>query len=793
MPQHLMILPSLACPASCKYCFGPHKGGPSMGREMVEAVARWQNTIGSNNPLDITFHGGEPLVLGADFYRMALPLLRQELAPRQVSFSLQSNLWLLTDELCELFREYRVSLSTSLDGPETINDAQRGQGYFRRTMTGIERSRAHGMEVGCICTFTHQSAVRAQEVFDFFTREELRFSIHAALPALGHTNNGWVLTPEAHGQLLIEMLERYLANLDKVRISTLDAMCRSVSAGHGGICTFGDCLGAYLAVDPQGWIYACQRLAGMPEYRLGNVLDCPSLEMLAAAPAWRMFQERQENIEQECGGCPHLIYCRGGCPYNALTSNNGKLDHSFRDPHCPAYKRVFDHITNQALEEVFSEQNLSVIVEDGPGKYGLMQKGRLLQLMRGGPHPQTVIRRSRELVAAVALAVSESPIEALHKLYRAGLVTQPERALGSLKSLRNRLDTQSQQELVNAYLHVTYACNLTCNHCYANAGPIEKPSMPVADILRLVLEAAEAGFRKVVITGGEPLVLPQREELLDALAGIRQQVKPTQSVLRTNLAYPLTSDLVEKLAHSTDQVVVSLDGDETSHDARRGVGIYAYTVANLKELLKANPTTKVSITAVLTNEQMEGPEAEAVTSLGDKLGIRVRLKSVLPLGRGAELGLQPAYYNSLDDIHEKLSYGTPFTATCGLGMNLYIGPDGTCYPCYALMSKRHMLGNAIDEGLMAVLERNKAYQQVTVDSNLRCRSCVLRYVCGGFCRAWSVDGDPNASPVDCNALHSRALKLLGGAIDVLNVPLSSWTVAGLPLPEIIHRTIELKQ
>lgn len=154
MSRHLMLVPSLACPASCVYCFGPHEGGPPMRRETVKAVVRWQNALDGNEPLEITFHGGEPLVPGADFYRMALLLLREGLAPRQVRFGMQSNLWLLTDELCELFREHDVSLGTSLDGPEPINDAQRGEGYFRRTMAGMERARAHGLGVGCICTFT---------------------------------------------------------------------------------------------------------------------------------------------------------------------------------------------------------------------------------------------------------------------------------------------------------------------------------------------------------------------------------------------------------------------------------------------------------------------------------------------------------------------------------------------------------------------------------------------------------------------------------------------------------------
>jgi len=562
-------------------------------------------------------------------------------------------------------------------------------------------------------------------------------------------------------------------------ISTFDAMARGISSGQGGICAFDDCLGDYLTVGPDGGIYSCNRFAHHPEWRLGDVRDQPNLDTLAQSPAWQQLRQRELTVHEDCGDCLHLNYCKGGCAYNAVTGGNDR-----RDPHCSAYKRLFDHITNRALDEVFSEENLDAVVADGPGEYDLLRKGKLLQIMRGGPHPQKVARRARELVAAVALAVSDSPETALHKLDRAGLITSPDLALQSLTALRSQLDTQSQQGLVNAYIHVTYACNLTCTHCYARSGPERKlPVMEVDEIVRLVHEAAQVGFGKAVITGGEPMVHPHRDALLHALAALRDDVKPLQTVIRTNLAYRLMPELVERLAHSTDQVVVSVDGDQASHDARRGAGTYACTVENLRRLLAVNPSAEVGITAVLTTEQIAGSEGDTVRALGEELEIRVCFKTVLPIGRGDDLSLTPAFYSSLDDNADAIAYGVGPAATCGLGMNLYVGPRGGCYPCYALMGARHDLGNALDDGLVAVLDKNQTYQRVTVDSNRQCSRCALRYLCGGFCRAWSTTDDPDDPPTDCAALHERARCLLLGALDTLDVSVAQWLAAGLPLPQ----------
>ncbi len=789
MSRHLMLVPSLACPASCAYCFGPHAGGPPTTQATLEAVVQWQNALGDREPLEITFHGGEPLVPGVNFYRMALPLLRNGLSPRRVRFSLQSNLWLLTDDLCELFREYNVSIGTSLDGPEPINDVQRGQGYFRRTMAGIEQARVYGLDVSCICTFTAQSAPRADAIFDFFISKGLGFSIHAALPSLGSSDNGWSLSSAAHGELLVNMLDRYLANLDKIRISTLDSMCWSISANHGGICTFGDCLGEYLAVAPNGDIYSCQRFIGMREYGLGNVCNYPTMKILSETPAWRLFQERQDHIAAECGDCAHLAFCRGGCPYNVLAANKGKFNGTLRDPHCLAYKRAFSYITNRALAEVFSEENLRAVAVHGPGKYGLMRKGELLQIVRGGPHPQELAKQSRKIVAAVALAASSSPQEAVERLRRAGLVTDPVRALQSVTMLKNRLCSQSQN-LGNIYICITGGYNLVCDHCYAPASPYQINSfMAVEDMAYLVQEAARAGFGKAVIIGGEPMIHPQREALWDALVRNRREAKPMKIVLYTNLTYPLSPDLLERLAHSADQIVVSLDGDEITHDAQRGASTYARTVTNLRALTsltnQQNLKTQFGLTAVLIPEQGDESKGDAVRALGQELGVPVRFKLVLPLIGAAGQVLAPNH-SLLEDNSELLAYAAQPRSTCGLGMNLYIAPDGKCYPCYALMSEAHTLGKVRSDGLAAVLARNDAYRRVTVDSNQQCHHCVLRYLCGGFCQAWRCSDNPDAPPTDCSVLQQRAHSLLMGALEVLNTNVEQWTAAMLPVRRNVY-------
>jgi uncharacterized protein len=348
-----------------------------------------QSGDGADKGLEIIFHGGEPLVVGPAWFRMALPRLRHGLGPDRVRFSIQSNLWLLTEQLCELFREHGVSVGTSLDGPADINDVQRGVGSFARTMAGIELARRHDLPVGVICTVTSRSAQHVDEIFDFFVAQGLDFGVHPALPSLHHRGaDRWSLDAKSYGDVLVGLLDRYLASQGTVRISTLDSMARGLSAGRGEICIFGDCLGEYLAIGPDGLIYPCQRFAGMAEFAIGDVGRRPGPAELRESPAWRAFAAREENIAETCGGCPYLAMCRGGCPYAALTVPQVRHVHGSRDPICGAYRRTFNAVTERAMAEVFSPENLRAAVERSDRTFGLLQRGRLLSIMTRGARPR---------------------------------------------------------------------------------------------------------------------------------------------------------------------------------------------------------------------------------------------------------------------------------------------------------------------------------------------------------------------------------------------------------------------
>ncbi len=357
-PFHVMIIPTLGCPSKCHYCWSSDEGSPKMSIDTVREIAAWLKDYRSDQ-VTITFHGGEPLLAGAEFYRQALPLLSGELAHLAPTFALQSNLWLLTPELAQVLAEYHIPIGSSIDGPEEITDAQRGKGYFAKTMRGYETARANGLEVRFICTFTNRSVREKEAIVNFFLERGFPLKLHPALPSLRSEDpKEWALEPEEYGELLVYLLDTYLENLGRIEIMNINDLCKCIFTRHGTVCTFVDCMGTTLAVGPDGSIYPCYRFVGMPEYVMGNVRDHPTEEDLARSEAWKLMHAFKEYVDRECAGCAHVRYCRGGCPYNAIAPTDGEVRGV--DPHCIAYKRIFGEITDRLNEEMYGSGDMEM-------------------------------------------------------------------------------------------------------------------------------------------------------------------------------------------------------------------------------------------------------------------------------------------------------------------------------------------------------------------------------------------------------------------------------------------------
>lgn len=360
--MHVMIIPTMGCPANCSYCWSSETTSLVMTKETMDDIIDWLKEF-KKEPVTFTFHGGEPLLAGYDFYEYALENISTKLDFLYPAYAIQTNLWKMDDKLAELFKKYDIPIGSSLDGSKKFNDLQRGVGYYENTLAGYEIAKKHGLRCSFISTFTNYSIQYKEEIFNFFKENGFNMKIHPALPSIkSHKSDDFALEPEDYGELLLYLLDQYLDLADQIELKNIDHLCKGVFMKTGFVCTYVDCMDSTFAIGPDGNIYPCYRFVDMPDYVIGHVSDKPTYEQLMDSKAEKLLHDYKEFVDEDCKDCKHIKYCRGGCPYNALVMSNHEVTQV--DPHCTAYKMIFDKISELMDEQLnFSFDELDRTVE----------------------------------------------------------------------------------------------------------------------------------------------------------------------------------------------------------------------------------------------------------------------------------------------------------------------------------------------------------------------------------------------------------------------------------------------
>lgn len=128
---------------------------------------------------------------------------------------------------------------------------------------------------------------------------------------------------------------------------------------------------------------------------------------------------------------------------------------------------------------------------------------------------------------------------------------------------------QAPDRLRTIQIHPTKKCNLTCLHCYSSSGPGYQEALNLADLKSFLAYAFDHGFNNISVSGGEPFLYKDLEELLKFSRSIGYQ-----NTMASN-GMLLHSERAKRVLDFVDLIAISVDGPQTLHDKiRNQAGAY---------------------------------------------------------------------------------------------------------------------------------------------------------------------------------------------------------------------------
>jgi len=112
-------------------------------------------------------------------------------------------------------------------------------------------------------------------------------------------------------------------------------------------------------------------------------------------------------------------------------------------------------------------------------------------------------------------------------------------------------------------IHASLNCNLQCKHCYSSSAPGIKKELAFDALASMIGQAAEVGYNVISMSGGEPFMYRQLEELVrfSKSAGYFNSITSNGMLLKGSRA--------KNILKYVDLVAVSIDGKEEVHDHMR--------------------------------------------------------------------------------------------------------------------------------------------------------------------------------------------------------------------------------
>ncbi len=342
---------SYDCNLRCDYCFYrrteesyPDTGAHRMSLDTFTTLVERAQLPGTE-AVSYVFQGGEPMLMGLDFYKRAMEIERERLLPGQnVMNTMQTNGIGIDAEWARFLAAEDFLVGVSIDGPREIHDIHRftggGKSVFDHVLEACDVMEDHGVEYNVLTVVSNQTVAYPREIYSFL--RERGFHYLQFIECI-EVEDGEIalfsLEPESFGRFLCELFDAWFEDgYPDVSIRLFDNILQYMVGQVPECCMYKSDCGSYFVIEYNGDVYPCDFFV-RPEWKLGNIHDSPFSELIEH-PLRQEFAGKRDLPHDRCENCRFLGFCTRGCIKSRIFPDG---DYHALNYLCDSYRMLFEH------------------------------------------------------------------------------------------------------------------------------------------------------------------------------------------------------------------------------------------------------------------------------------------------------------------------------------------------------------------------------------------------------------------------------------------------------------------
>ena len=360
------------CNLNCAYCYFLSKEHlyPGSNFQMADNVLEeyTRQYIDAQQVPEVTFtwQGGEPTLMGLDFFRRAVHYQQKHRKPGMRIFNaLQTNGVVLDDDWCAFLREHHFLVGLSLDGPPMLHDTYRvdrgGQPTLDRVMRGLTFLKKHRVAFNILTTVHAVNADHPLDVYRFL-RDEVRAPFIQFIPIVERDpeSGGHSVTAQQYGDFLIAVFNEWVQfDVGRVFVQIFDSALAAWVGYRPGLCIFEETCGTALVLEHNGDVYSCDHFVELA-HKLGNLTVTPLTRLVDSEQQTRFGRAKRDTLPAYCLNCEVRFVCNGGCPKDRIIQTpDGEAG---LNTLCQGYRAFFNHIDRpmQGMARELAQRHIAV-------------------------------------------------------------------------------------------------------------------------------------------------------------------------------------------------------------------------------------------------------------------------------------------------------------------------------------------------------------------------------------------------------------------------------------------------